>query len=150
MLSILMFVIAASLAVRLFPKTELGEWLSFYLAELPCEKLAKFERKHMIFFVFGILMVQGFAMVVSVDLAVIAALDLSLYIDVALSVATVAAVTRISSAWNVVATRYLVGPANLVKRKRRAVKSKTAVSKSAFKSSNDDDPAWYFSDAAGA
>jgi hypothetical protein len=150
MLSILMFVIAASVIVRLFPKTELGRWLSFYLVELPCEKLAKFERKHMIFLVFGIFMVQGFAMVVSVDLAVIAALDLSLYIDAALSVATVAAVTRISSAWNVVASKYLGAIANLVKRKPRAVKSKTAVSKSALKPSNDDDPTWDFEFAASA
>jgi hypothetical protein len=87
---------------------------------------------------------------VSVDLAVIAALDLSLYIDAALSMATVAAVARISSSWNVVASKYWGGFANPVKRKRRAVKSKTAVSKSTLKTSNDDDPAWNFVGAARA
>ena len=80
MLSIIGFLIFAAILIRLFPRTPIGILMHRCLVELPAKVIEKTERKHIIFLIFGLLMIQGFASVVSIDLAILAALDASLYI----------------------------------------------------------------------
>lgn len=64
----------------------------------PLALLARIERRHLIFLVIGLFVMQSFAMVMTADLAVVAALDIATYVDAALTVWTVAALTRIRGA----------------------------------------------------
>lgn len=89
----------AAILIRFFPKTRSGIFMHHYLVELPARVISKTERKHIIFMVLGLLMIQGFASVASIDLAILAALDASLYIDIMISVGVTAAVTRTKSVW---------------------------------------------------
>jgi len=83
---------------KFWPETRTGQWLHRTLVEEPLAMAARVERKHLIFLVIGLFAMQSFAMVMSADMAMLAALDLASYVDAALTVWTVAALARVKGA----------------------------------------------------
>jgi hypothetical protein len=139
MLSIIGFLIFAAILIRFFPKTRSAALMHRCLVELPAKVIEKTERKHIIFLIFGLLMIQGFASVVSIDLAILAALDASLYIDIMISVGVTAAVTRTKSAWVYVKCKIHNLLPRRIRLSSRASKTKPRRSAAGRSASNDDD-----------
>lgn len=138
MLSIIGFLIFAAFLIRFFPKTRSAALMRRYLVELPAKVIEKTERKHIIFLIFGLLMIQGFASVVSIDLAILAALDASLYIDIMISVGVTAAVTRTKSAWICINSKIHNLLPRRIRLSSRASKTKPHRSAASRSASNDD------------
>jgi len=80
---------------KFWPETRTGQWLHRMLVEEVLAMAARIERKHLVFLVIGLFAMQSFAMVMTADMAVLAALDLASYVDVVLTAWTVAALARV-------------------------------------------------------
>lgn len=89
----------AIFVVRLFPETPAGKWLHLYLVEMPLRWASRLERKYVIFALLIVIAGPTLTLAAPLDLALIYALDLSLYIDVVVAVGTAAVVTRGKMAW---------------------------------------------------
>lgn len=96
---------ALTLVMKAFPDTPAARALRFWLLELPLERLAKVERRHLIFIGVILFCGQALAVLASVDLAVVAAWDMSTLLDVMIAGWTVAALARGRSAWVVAGRR---------------------------------------------
>lgn len=116
----------ALVAAMLFPETPLGRLLHRQFVEEPLRLAAKMERKHI--FVLLILLFCGQSLLVlgSVDLAMLVAWDMSLYLDAVLAAWTVAAMGRIRATSRVIRTgvsravRRCLAPARRAGRGRRS------------------------------
>lgn len=86
--------VLALLAAILFPRTPTGRWLHLYLVEAPLHLASKVETKHLIFALIGIFAWQAFAAAAPIDLALVAAWDLAIYVDAVACVSAAALVTR--------------------------------------------------------
>jgi|GEM_PF-995662 len=139
MLSIAGLLIFAAILIRFFPKTPSGAFMHRCFVEFPAKVIEKTERKHIIFLIFGLLMIQGFASVVSIDLAILAALDTSLYIDVMISVGVTATAVRAKSAWVYVKIKMQNMLPYRMMASARSVKTKPRLPTSGLSSSNDDE-----------
>lgn len=139
MLSIAGLLIFAAILIRFFPKTPSGALMHKCFVEFPANVIEKTERKHIIFLIFGLLMIQGFASVVSIDLAILAALDASLYIDVMISVGVTATVFRSKSAWGYAKLKMQNMLPHRIKPSARSSKTKPRVTTAGPSSSNDDE-----------
>jgi hypothetical protein len=139
MLSIAGLLIFAATLIRFFPKTPSGALMHKCFVELPVKVIEKTERKHIIFLIFGLLMIQGFASVVSIDWAILAALDASLYIDVVISVGVTASVVRTKSVWVYAKLKMQNMLPRRMKASARSLKTKPRLPTSGLSSSNDDE-----------
>ena len=139
MLSIIGFLIFAAILIRFFPRTPIGIFMYRYLVELPAKVIEKTERKHIIFLIFGLLMIQGFASVVSIDLAILAALDASLYIDVMITAGITSTVVRTKSAWVYAKSKMQNMLPRRIKTSARASKGKPGLPAASSSPSNDDE-----------
>jgi hypothetical protein len=90
--------IGAMLVMTLFPETAFARTLKRFLVDLPAQRLASLDRRQVIF---GLVVIAMFLvaqdMIVllgSVDLAMVYAWDLSLYVDAVLAVTAVAVSSR--------------------------------------------------------
>lgn len=89
----------AILIARLFPETPTGKWLHVHFVEIPLRAASGVERKYVIFALLVLIAGPTIAAAAPVDLALIYALDVSLYIDAVIVVGTAAAFSRCRSAW---------------------------------------------------
>lgn len=86
--------VLAFLNARLFPETPTGHWLQRVIVDLPITWMSRVERKHVIFLVVVLLGIQALAAFAPLDMALVAAWDVSVYIDLVFAVWTVAIATR--------------------------------------------------------
>lgn len=95
----------AIFVARLFPETPAGKWLHLNLAELPLRWACGLERKYVIFALLIVIAGPALTAAAPLELALIYALDLSLYIDVVVAVGTAAALTGCKTAWTAIKAR---------------------------------------------
>ncbi|MDQ3144554.1 MAG: hypothetical protein M3Q57_06705 [Pseudomonadota bacterium] len=89
----------AILIARLFPTTPTGRWLHLTLVEIPVDWLSRVERKHVIFLLIMLLAGPSLALALPVELALLYAFDLSVYLDVVVAVGTLGAASRAKLVW---------------------------------------------------
>ena len=137
----------AIFTTRLFPDTPAAHWFTHWLVEKPVQKAAQVERKHLILFgIILFLVTMGGEMVLmlgSWDLAMLWAVDTSIFVDAMIAVWTIATVTSGKRTWGAIKTRLTV----LMRPRARARRIKTAERKLPS-SANDDDGRWSFAVAA--
>jgi len=135
---VLALFLAGLVAVMLgAPDTPAARWLHRHLVEEPLRLAERFERKHVLFLVVGLIALQGFAMTLPAEMAMIMAWDATVYIDLLIAGWTLSAFARLRSvrAWMTLQT-----PRFLPRRARtRARRVRRAIERS--RAANDDDPA---------
>lgn len=89
----------ALLIAKLFPTTPSGRWLHLTLVETPVVWLSRVERKHVIFMLILLFAGQALAMAAPLELVLIYAFDVSVYLDVVVAVGTFSAANRAKLAW---------------------------------------------------
>lgn len=89
----------AILIVRLFPDTSAARWLHLHLVELPLYYAGKLQLTHVLFLVIGLASIQALAMTLPMDLAIILAWDMTLYVEAAAAVWAGSVLGRMRSAW---------------------------------------------------
>lgn len=130
--------LAALVAVMLFAsETAIAVWLHRHLVEEPLRLAARFERKHILFLVVGLIALQGFAMTLPAEMAMIMAWDMTVYVDLLIAGWTLSAFARLRSvrAWMALqVARFMPRRACVrARRIRRAARRRSAA--------NDDHPA---------
>lgn len=130
--------LTALVAVMLFaPATQIARWLHCHLVEEPLRLAARFERKHILFLFVGLIALQGFAMALPAEMAMIMAWDVTVYVDMLIAGWTLSAFARFRSmkAWIGLQARRFIPRRRRIRarRIRRAAESRRAA--------NDDDPA---------
>lgn len=97
------------LAMKLAPDIPVSRAMHRAFVEAPVEKLAKMDRRHLIFGVIALGMLFSFAELIMIlgssDLVMLMAWDVSLYVDAVIATWTVAAVTRVKGYWHHVKAR---------------------------------------------
>ena len=99
---VLALFLAGLVAVMLgAPDTPAARWLHCHLVEEPLRLAEWFERKHVLFLVVGLIALQGFAMTLPAEMAMIMAWDATVYIDLLIAGWTLSAFARLRSvrAW---------------------------------------------------
>lgn len=129
---------AALVSVMLFAsETPTADWLHRHMVREPLSLAAAFERKHILFLVVGLFALQGFAMALPAEMAVLMAWDLTVYVDLLIASWTLSAFARFRPmrAWiGLQVQRLLPRRARVrARRVRRAAGPRHAA--------NDDDPA---------
>lgn len=129
----------AILIAKLFPATPAGRATHRYLVELPLELAARVERRHVI--LVAILLIGGQALILAapIDLAIIYALDLSLYVDAAIAVSAAAAVARVKGAWSAFKSRLRGFAVMLHRSDKRTIGTRPARTNPRRIASNDQD-----------
>jgi hypothetical protein len=118
------------------------------LVIIPLQIFAKFERKHIIFILVALFAMQAFVAIGSVDMAFLAAWDVSVYLDAIAAVWMIATVAKVRVVGSCVSKKYLqlirrhTGRGPRAKRNRSI---KTSQSKAAH---NDDEHRSHFGLAA--
>jgi hypothetical protein len=126
------------LMLKLFPETAMGLWLHQHIVVRLVDIFAKLERKHVLFLIIGLFLIQGFATVATADVAILAAWDITVYLDVVAAVWTMTALTRTNSFWNEVKAWLAVILPVRKSQAAREVRSKSS-EKSKHIASNDDE-----------
>ena len=129
-----LFALAILIAV-LFPETPAGRWLHLHLVELPLSAVAKVSRSDVILVLIVLTMGQGLLLVGSADLALLYAVDLSLWCDALIAVSAVAASTAVKGSWAALKTRTarICGS----RERRRPARSRSRRSRAAAAPAND-------------
>lgn len=94
--------LSALLAVMLgAPDTPAARWLHRHTVEEPLRLAERFERKHMLFLIVGVIALQGFAMTLPAEMAMLMAWDVTVYVDMLIAGWTLSAFARLRSmrAW---------------------------------------------------
>jgi hypothetical protein len=129
----------AVLIAKLFPETPIGRALHSCLVEEPSRLAARVERKHLIYLALLLLAGQAMAAVVSFDLALLAAWDISIYLDLTLAVWTIAAVARGKVTWSLFKAQTSRMASLRPAKKRPAVRTRTPRIRVKRMPANDDD-----------
>ena len=95
----------AMLVMKAWPDTRAARWLHFTLVEKPISAAERFERRHLILLVVGLVMLQAVAVIGSAELTTLMAIDISTYVDAMITVWTVAALTRVRGGWTALRAR---------------------------------------------
>ncbi|MBO9669222.1 MAG: hypothetical protein J7485_01765 [Sphingobium sp.] len=122
----------ATLIMKLWPETGSAQWLHRTLVERPLTFLGGLERRHLVFLIVLLALAQGAALIGSMELATLTAIDVSVYVDAVITAWTVAALSRSRGAW----TATLARLPRLRNRKPRQRRVRPSVQR---KASNDDD-----------
>jgi hypothetical protein len=133
--------ILLTLVIRLFPDTPAGKWLHFHVVELSLKTLEKFELKYLILVPLIPILAYGFALSLPVDLAMIMALDMTLYVDIMMAgyAASIGLRTRaMMDRLRLTISAFLKLPAKMRKSKPRA-KANKRVKKPMTVAENDND-----------
>ncbi len=125
----------AALMMKLWPDTPFGAWLHRTMIVFPLQIVERIERKHLIFLVIGLFVIQSFAMVVTADVAVLAALDIATYVDVILAGWTVAAIARTRGSFTAFVGRFSV----LLPRNGQRARRRRRLPMAQRRQANDDD-----------
>lgn len=131
--------LAGLIAAMLFaPETPIARWLHRHMVEEPLRIAERIERKHLLFLVVGMIALQGFAMALPAEMAMIMAWDLTVYVDLLIASWTLSAFARLRSmrAW-------MALQASRFRPRRRARIRARRLRRPAEKrgAANDDDPA---------
>jgi len=94
------------LTIALAPNAPAARFLKPWLVDWPAAKLARFERRHLIYLVVAIVSAQALMSIGMPDLGVALAWDVSAYIDLALIGMTMAAATNVKAAGRLLATQW--------------------------------------------
>lgn len=136
------------LTIKLWPATPLGQCLHRAFVELPLELADRVERRHLI--LVGLLMFGGqLVMLLGPQLAVVYALELSIYGEAVIATTLATAVIRVRFVWHKLkgikkfAGRAL--SAGRVRPRSRRTKAGTPPRKNSANDANDDDHAWAWS-----
>ena len=122
----------ATLIMRLWPETGSARWLHCALVERPMAFLGGLERHHLIFLIVLIVIAQSFAVIGSLELLTLTAIDISVYVDAVMTVWTIAALSRSRGALTAIFARF----PRLRSGKPRQRRARRAVRREA---SNDDE-----------
>jgi hypothetical protein len=115
----------AMLVMKAWPETRAARWLHVILVEQPISAAERFERRHLILLVVGLVMLQAVAMIGSAELATLMAIDISTYVDAMITVWTVAALTRVRGGWAALRARIAL-PGRRSPRARRSASTRPA------------------------
>ncbi len=128
------------LTVILFPATPLGRSLHRGFVEWPLELAARMERKHVI--LLAIILFAGPSMaVLGADLALVYAVDLSIYADAVVATTIAASAARMKSLWWRSKDKAARLATFIRKPRQRAARSRARTSRARNSPGNDDDPA---------
>jgi hypothetical protein len=126
------------LVMKLYPETPFAQLLHLWLVERPLKAAARLERKHLILVAIILFSGPSLAAFGSAEIAMLYAVDLSLYVDAVVVTSLSAFAASLKSGWGAFirgAGRTLrFRPGKRSRRVRAAHKANTA--------SNDDEPAW--------
>lgn len=140
--------LAGLIAVMLFaPDTDIARWLHRATVQGPLDRLARLERKHILFLIVGLFAIQAYAAVLPAELAIALAWDMTAYVDAMIATWALSTFARFHSmkAWIAARTAALLAPFRRLRmRARRSRPVRPEVRKPA---ANDDDP-WPVSMAA--
>lgn len=143
--------VALVMVMKFAPGSMLGGWLNRTLVELPLEKLAGFDQRHMLYTVILVALMLGagetLALLGSAEFLSIYAWDLAIYLDAVAVSYALAAVARVRSALRWVGLRIAL-PGRRGKSARDRRTRPVAAERSAHGADNDDDPAPAFRFAA--
>lgn len=95
----------ATLIMKLWPETGSAQWLHRTLVDRPLVFLGGLERRHLIFLIVLLAMAQGAAVIGSMELVTLTAIDVSVYVDVVITAWTIAAMSRSRGAWTAILAR---------------------------------------------
>ena len=128
---------------RLAGNTDGGRWLHRRIVEWPIAEVERIERKHFLFLVVGFAAMYGLAPIVSADLAMIAAWDVTIYLDAALTVWSAAVLVRAKGGWQSTSARLaaMMSVRRLGPRIWRVVRTPTAAHGPKKAANDDPDPA---------
>ena len=131
-MTIAALLLIATLIMKLWPETSSAQWLHRTLVERPIALVGGLERRHLIFLIVLLSMTQMVAVIGSMELVTLTAIDISFYVDAAITVWTIAALNRSRGAWTAVFARL----PRLRSGRSRQRRTRPAVRRAA---SNDDD-----------
>jgi hypothetical protein len=122
----------ATLIMKLWPETRAAQWLHRTLVERPMAFLGGLERRHLILLIVLLSMAQMVAVIGSMELVTLTAIDISFYVDAVITAWTIAALNRSRGTWTAIFARLprLRGGRSRQRRTRPAVRREA---------SNDDD-----------
>jgi hypothetical protein len=98
-------ILMAVLVMKRWPETPAARWLHRMTVEQPLAAAERFERRHLILFVVGLVLLQAVAVIGSAELTTLMAIDISAYFDAMITVWTVAALTRARGSWTALRAR---------------------------------------------
>lgn len=122
------------LVMKRWPETQSARWLHHALVEQPLAMAERFERRHLILFFVGLVLLQSVAVIGSAELATLMAIDISVYVDAMITVWTVAALTRVRGGWTGIRIRI-----GLPMRRSPRSRRRTSTRPARKAPSNDDD-----------
>ncbi len=128
------------LVMKLYPDTLLARSLHLWLVERPLQMADKFERKHLILVAIILFSGPSLAALGSAEVAMLYAVDLSLYVDAVLVTSLSAFAASIKSGW----ARFVRGAGRRLRGHRRGTRSRRVRTPQGRRRapSNDDEPAW--------
>jgi len=95
----------ATLIMKLWPETGSAQWLHRTLVERPLAFLGGLERRHLIFLIVLLALAQSAAVIGSMELVTLTAIDISVYVDAVITVWTITALNRSRGAWTAIFAR---------------------------------------------
>ncbi|MBE1529327.1 hypothetical protein GGC65_003783 [Sphingopyxis sp. OAS728] len=133
--------LAGLIAVMLFaPDTDIARWLHRATVEEPLDRLARLERKHILFLIVGLFAIHAYAAVLPAELAIALAWDMTAYVDAMIATWALSTFARLNSmkAWAAVRMAALLAPFRRLR--MRARRSRPARPEARQPAANDDDP----------
>lgn len=133
--------LAGLIAVMLFaPDTDIARWLHRASVDEPLDRLARLERKHILFLVVGLFAIQAYAAVLPAELAIALAWDMTAYVDAMIATWALSTFARLNSmkAWAAVRMAALLAPFRRLR--MRARRSRPVRPEARKPAANDDDP----------
>jgi hypothetical protein len=133
--------LAGLIAVMLFaPDTDIARWLHRATVEEPLDRLARLERKHILFLIVGLFAIQAYAAVLPAELAIALAWDMTAYVDAMIATWALSTFARLNSmkAWAAVRLAALLAPFRRLR--TRARRSRPVRPEARKPAANDDDP----------
>ena len=133
--------LAGLIAVMLFaPDTDMARWLHRSTVQEPLDRLARLERKHILFLIVGLFAIQAYAAVLPAELAIALAWDMTAYVDAMIATWALSTFARLNSmkAWAAVRVAALLAPFRRLR--MRARRTRPARPEARQPAANDDDP----------
>jgi len=98
--------LAGLIAVMLFaPDTDIARWLHRSTVQEPLDRLARVERKHILFLIVGLFAIQAYAAVLPAELAIALAWDMTAYVDAMIATWALSTFARFRSMKALIALR---------------------------------------------
>jgi hypothetical protein len=133
--------LAGLIAVMLFaPDTDIARWLHRSTVQEPLDRLARLERKHILFLIVGLFAIQAYAAVLPAELAIALAWDMTAYVDAMIATWALSTFARLNSmkAWAAVRVAALLAPFRRLR--MRARRTRPMRPEARQPAANDDDP----------